>query len=708
MHELRRNNRRYMPALDGLRAIAVLAVIAYHLNLGWAQGGFLGVGIFFVLSGYLVTDLLLATKQQRGSIDLYTFWVHRMRRLAPALIAMLLLSVAWLTIFDPSRLARLRGDIWSTFIYGNNWYLIFHNISYFDSFGSPSPYLHLWSLAVEGQFYLVWPLLLFIVMKLAPRRGQLLLGISAAAAVSAFAMAWLYEPGTDPSRVYYGTDTRVFGLLIGAALAVVLPSRRLASQAVEKASLGLDAIGAIGLGAIVYMIWEVSEYDDFLYQGGFVLLSVLSAITIAVLAHPAGRCSRLLSWEPLIWIGKRSYGIYLWHYPVIILTNPDVNTSGFDWSRAILQITASVLLAALSWRYIEQPIQRGRLSDLWHRVRTQRGSWHRLSWMHWSVSACCVLLLTLFYVGMSSRTPVDAAQSALGQQESDNHLIITQDDLGAPSKGRQKEQNGSKQNKDDAQNNLKQPDGSSNQVREPDDSGSHKLHSAGSQQIAKGKQADTNQADSQQPKSNEPSNGIQTPNTKQKCSVTAIGDSVMLDAAPYLIKQLPGTVVDAQIGRQMSAAGNVLQDLKKTGKLGSCVIIALGTNGIFGEKQLNKLIGSLSGAEHIIFVNTRMPEKWESKVNGLLAETAAVNPKITLVDWYSASENQDDYFEPDGTHLVPKGAKAYAALLAEAVHSLSSTQAEPPAPNNNSGGDGTGQKPVPTPPNPKTTASSRA
>lgn len=683
MHELRRNNRRYIPALDGLRAIAVLAVIAYHLNLGWAQGGFLGVGIFFVLSGYLVTDLLLATRQQRGSIDLYTFWVHRMRRLAPALIAMLMLSVAWLTIFDPSRLIRLRGDIWSTFIYGNNWYLIFHNVSYFDSFGSPSPYLHLWSLAVEGQFYLVWPLLLFLGIKLAPRRGQLLIGIAAAATLSAFAMAWLYEPGTDPSRVYYGTDTRVFALLIGAALAVVLPSRRLASQSTGRSSFGLDAIGAIGLGAILYMIWKISEYDDFLYQGGFVLLSVLSALTIAVLAHPASRCSKLLSWEPLVWIGKRSYGIYLWHYPVIILTNPEVNTSGFDWSRAVLQITASVLLAALSWRYIEQPIQRGYLSYLWHKARTERDAWHRLSWKHWSVSACCVLLLTLFYVGMSSRYPVDAAQSTVGRQEPDNQLMITQDELGAASQAQQKEHHGSNMIKEPEQKDQKQPAGSSNHIKKPDGSGHSKPNPAESQQNAKDKQTDAKQADGRQPKrSNPPSNGIYPPNTKQKWSVTAVGDSVMLDVAPYLIKHLPGAVVDAQIGRQMSEAGNVLQELKKAGKLGRCVIIALGTNGIFGEKQLNKLIESLSGVEHIIFVNTRMPEKWESKINELLAKTAAANPKVTLVDWYSASEDQDDYFEPDATHLVPKGAKAYAALLAEAVQSLPRSKTESPAPTN--------------------------
>ncbi|WP_268625982.1 acyltransferase family protein [Paenibacillus alvei] len=673
MHELRRNNRRYMPALDGLRAIAVLVVIAYHLNLGWAQGGFLGVGIFFVLSGYLVTDLLLATRQQRGAIDLYTFWVHRVRRLVPAILVMLLFSVAWLTIFDPARLTKLRGDIWSTFVYGNNWYLIFHNVSYFDSFGSPSPYLHLWSLAVEGQFYLVWPVLLMIGLKLAPRRGQLLLGITAAAAASALAMAWLYEPGTDPSRVYYGTDTRVFALLIGAALAVVWPSRRLASNTDHKAGLSLDLIGALGLSAMLYMIVEVSEYDDFLYQGGFVLLSTVSALTIAALAHPASRLSKLLSWGPLVWIGKRSYGIYLWHYPVIILTNPEVNTSGFDGTRAMLQVTASVLLAALSWKYIEQPIQRGCLSYLWLKLRDPY-SWHRLSWKYWSISACCVLLLTLFYAGMSGRSLVDAAQVKSGESDASNQLVITKDNQGAASKAHQTEHTGSHAVKDTTPKKPKRSDAASDPIMKPGSSGSDDpLESSSTAKGGgqpKGKQT-------QQP--NQPSHTDRASDKKQNWSISAIGDSVMLDVAPYLSKQLPGTVVDAKIGRQMSEAGDIIQGLKQNGKLGRYVIIALGTNGIFGEKQLNKLIESLSDVEHIIFVNTRMPEKWESKVNELLAKTAAAHSNITLVDWYNATEDHDDYFEPDGTHLVPKGAKAYASLVADAVQSLSEVKKEQPA-----------------------------
>ncbi|EPY04686.1 acyltransferase [Paenibacillus alvei TS-15] len=680
MHELRRNNRRYMPALDGLRAIAVLAVIAYHLNLDWAQGGFLGVGIFFVLSGYLVTDLLLATKQQRGAIDLYTFWVHRVRRLVPAILVMLLFSVAWLTIFDPARLAKLRGDIWSTFVYGNNWYLIFHNVSYFDSFGSPSPYLHLWSLAVEGQFYLVWPVLLIIGLKLAPRRGQLLLGIAAAAAASALAMAWLYEPGTDPSRVYYGTDTRVFALLIGAALAVVWPSRRLASNTDHKAGLSLDLIGALGLSAMLYMIVEVSEYDDFLYQGGFVLLSIVSALTIAALAHPASRLSKLLSWGPLVWIGKRSYGIYLWHYPVIILTNPEVNTSGFDGTRAMLQVTASVLLAALSWRYIEQPIQRGCLSQLWRKLREQPNCWHRLSWKHWSVSACSILLLTLFCVGMSGRSLVGAAQAQSEEPAASKQLVI-KDNQGAASKARQTEYKpiGSHEVKDAAPKKPKRSDAASDPIKRPSTSGANTpLESSSTAKVGQLKDKQT-----QQP--NQSSHADRASDKKQNWSITAIGDSVMLDVAPYLSKQLPGTVVDAKIGRQMSEAGDIIQGLKQNDKLGRYVIIALGTNGIFGEKQLNKLIESLSNVEQIIFVNTRMPEKWEGKINALLAKTAAANSNITLVDWYNASEDHDDYFEPDGTHLVPKGAKAYAALLADAVQSLSGVKNEQSARQQGSG-----------------------
>src|SRR5215208_1176207 len=312
--------QRYMPGLDGLRALAVLAVIAYHLELGWAQGGLLGVGVFFTLSGYLITDLLLEQRDAVGHLRLGDFWIRRARRLLPALFLMLAVVVAWVTLLDPSRLPALRGDVVAAAVYLSNWWYIFYDVSYFSHFGPPPPLDHLWSLAVEEQFYLVWPFLLWLGLRYARGRYQLASLALAAAALSATVMVLLYQPGVDPTRVYEGTDTRAFGLLVGAALAMVWPSRRLRADLTLRRRLLLDGAGVVGLVVIALLIWQTNQYSPFLYRGGIVLLSVATVSVVAALAHPASWLGPALGWAPLRWLGVRSYGIYLWHFPIIVLT----------------------------------------------------------------------------------------------------------------------------------------------------------------------------------------------------------------------------------------------------------------------------------------------------------------------------------------------------------------------------------------------------
>lgn len=353
--------RRYMPGIDGLRALSVIAVIAYHLDLNWAPGGLIGVGIFFVLSGYLITDQIIQRWKQDRRFDLKDFWIRRARRLLPAMFVMLFVTAMWLLVFDRSRLAALQGDFISSTLYFNNWWLIFHDVSYFESFGPPSPIGHLWSLAIEEQFYFIWPLVIIVGLRLAPQRGKLIVMCLTGAFLSALAMALIYQPGVDPSRVYYGTDTRAFALLIGAALALAWPSQNLTDKISRRSRYILDFSGAIGLITLILMIWRTNEYGQFLYYGGLVLVSILSAIVIAVLAHPACRLAKIMGCKPLRWIGVRSYSIYIWHYPVIILTNPTVNTGGFDGFRVLFQLGVSLLLASLSWKYIEEPIRQGLL-----------------------------------------------------------------------------------------------------------------------------------------------------------------------------------------------------------------------------------------------------------------------------------------------------------------------------------------------------------
>jgi peptidoglycan/LPS O-acetylase OafA/YrhL len=609
------SHRRYMPGLDGLRALSVIAVVAYHLNLSWAPGGLLGVGIFFVLSGYLITDQIVTLWKRNRRLDLKDFWIRRARRLLPAMLVMLAFVALWLTLFDRPRLAALQGDFISTALYFNNWWLIFHNVSYFESFGPASPIGHLWSLAIEEQFYLVWPLVIIVGLHIAPQRGKLILLTLAGAVVSALAMALIYQPGIDPSRVYYGTDTRAFGLLIGAALAFALPSQNMTSAISRRSRNLLDLTGGIGLFIIILMIWRTNEYGSFLYYGGLVLMSILSAIVIAVLAHPASRLARIMGCKPLRWIGVRSYSIYIWHYPVIILTSPTVDTGGFDGFRVLLQLGASILLAALSWRFVEEPIRHGLLGRLWREINVRPRYQFRF------LSIVGVGLLLLLSISCNSNLDKKASVQSNGDianHDTNGHSVVT----------------------------VNPKDEEHSEVTE-----------------------ETEQAFviPQTPLNNEPPEKLETMEREAGKGVTAIGDSVILDAAPFLGKLLPGIVVDGKVGRQMSQAQEVVDKLKRNGKLGNRVIIELGTNGSFNTKQLRRLLTSLDDVQQIVLVNTRVPRKWQDTVNSALTKVALDFPKATIVDWYSASEGNNSYFYNDGVHLRREGAEVYASLVAEVV-----------------------------------------
>jgi peptidoglycan/LPS O-acetylase OafA/YrhL len=404
-----------MPGLDGLRAIAVLAVIAFHLGFGWAPGGLLGVGIFFTLSGYLITDILLSQLARRGHIRLGRFWLARARRLLPALFVMMIVVVAWVTIFGPAQPQQFRDAVVASALYVSNWQLIFGDVSYFARFAPPGPLNHLWSLAIEEQFYLVWPFLLLLGVKLvreAPLpsgvRPRLAVATLLLALASAILMGVLYHPSLDPSRVYYGTDTRAFELLFGAALAMVWPSRKLS----RKVSLGarnlLDGLGVVGLLVIALMIWRTGQYSSFLYRGGFVLLSIATVLVVAALAHPACRLGAVVGWKPLRWVGVRSYGIYLWHFPIIVLTTPGGIANGAEPLRELLQVVAIFAVATLSWRYIEEPVRHGAIGRIWRRGRA--GGWRpeNVSREGWAVAGVSFVVLVAAAAGMAGVNSVAA------------------------------------------------------------------------------------------------------------------------------------------------------------------------------------------------------------------------------------------------------------------------------------------------------------
>ncbi len=358
-----RPKTRYIPALDGLRAFAVLAVIAYHMNMPWAPGGLLGVTMFFVLSGYLITGLLLAEFEYSGTIDLKDFWLRRIRRIVPAVLFTIFGVTVLCVIFNHALLTKLRPDIVPTALFFNNWWQIISNVSYFQALGAPSPITHCWSLSIEEQFYIIWPPLLLIALRFGMRKGTMRKLTCVLIAVSAVLMMLLFDPTGDPSRVYYGTDTRAFSLLIGAFLAMVWPSAKLTDVSGQDLSrqerLIFDGVGIVALVGLILMVALTNGYSPFIYYGGLLICSILTAIAMAVMVHPVSLLGKIFSWQPLTWIGKLSYSIYLWHYPLLLLTTPGNLQSGVLWWGRLLQLALIIVVSWLSYTFVENPIRHG-------------------------------------------------------------------------------------------------------------------------------------------------------------------------------------------------------------------------------------------------------------------------------------------------------------------------------------------------------------
>ncbi|WP_002150955.1 acyltransferase family protein [Bacillus cereus] len=600
-----KKNSRYMVGLDSLRGLAILGVILYHINFNWMPGGFLGVTVFFVLSGYLITDILAMEWKRNKRIDLKKFWLSRARRLLPGMIVMLVITLAWITIFHSSLLEKMCGDSLAALFYVSNWWYIYHKLSYFDNFNQLSPLNHFWSLAVEEQFYVVWPFIISLGFYYIKKQSRMILLICLGAAASALAMAILYEPGADPSRIYYGTDTRAFSLLIGAALALLWPSNRLANKIIPKARLILDVVGGTALIIILVMFWKTNQYDPFLYKGGMVLLSIATALLVANLAHPASRIAQFLRFKPLRWIGVRSYGIYLWHYPILTLTTPKGNAGDFSPIRAILQFLLILMIAQISWKYIEKPIRQGALRNI---------QFKNLRLQNVALGVKLALICAVFFSSIAVFGLSNASKAKENPQLDKVEAEQTQP--------------------------AKHP-------------------------VAVW---DNPAQEAEAPQNQEESKEVNSEQTKNTLTVTAIGDSVMVDITPYLKNAFPDIRIDAQIGRQLSKAIPVVEQLKNDGNLGNHVIIGLGTNGAFTTEQLVSLINLIGNERKIIFINTRVPRPWESIVNERLKEITSKYPNITLVDWHAASAGKKDYFAPDGVHLTKVGAEAYAALVVKAVN----------------------------------------
>ncbi|CAN5203044.1 hypothetical protein BH24ACT17_BH24ACT17_08490 [soil metagenome] len=669
------SSQRYMPGLDGLRAIAVLAVIAYHLDPGLAPGGLLGVSVFFTLSGYLITDLLLGQREALGRLRLGDFWLRRARRLLPALFLMLAVVVAWVTLLDRSLLPGLRGDVLAAVAYVSNWWNIVRDASYFARFGPPPPLDHLWSLAMEEQFYLIWPFLLWLGLRYVPGRFTLAGLTLAGAALSAAAMAWIYEPGVDPTRVYEGTDTRAFALLVGAALAMVWPSRKLRADLITvRGRLLLDTAGVVGLVVIGLLIWRTSEYSPLLYKGGILLLTVGTVLAVTALVHPASWLGVAVGWVPLRWLGVRSYGIYLWHYPIIVLTAPSMQQKA-SLGLEVIQVVATIAVAALSWRFFEEPIRRGAMDRIWARTRFKVRWWRaaapasylpRRPLLTGVVSVVAVAVLALDCAGLSGMVSPSAQSSGLAARSEKGPLdvgISTHNTAAAPTTTLAPEKTSQK--------------ATSLEATSPNNQGRGR-------------------------KSSEPESREAASSTMSSCnSVAYIGDST--SEGMVLPSYLPNP--DHRLGAQYARVGatsqyfeisgarsivetlsanqasgyTIARDLKANGFRG-CWVIALGSND-----TANVYVGSIVGLEarirRMMRVMGGQPVLWITVKslldtgpysqanmqdwNRTVVDACAKYSTLRVFNWASLVE--DSWYILDGTHYTSEGYRHRARLSADGL-----------------------------------------
>ena len=362
-------SNRYIHSVDGLRAVAVIAVLLYHLGIGWIPGGFLGVDLFFVISGYVITGLILDSIERSGGLDLRAFYISRIRRLVPALIGMVFFTTLFIGVYAPETVRRFLADLPYVFTGTMNWALVNRQQDYFESVGRPPLLQHTWSLAVEAQFYLIWPLVLLFVLRFFGKRN--ISFVALAIAIASGVALFIYSIQIDikesaVSHVYFGTDTHSIGLFLGSALAVSWKPQNLTKEITKRAQDFVDLIGVFGFLGLLSTFLFINESDPTLYRIAFPLSAIFGCATLISVVHPASRFAPILSTKPMIWIGERSYGIYLWHWIVFQLTRPTLDLVGDDWALYSLRVLIVFALADISLRYVEVPIRRGYF-ELWFR-----------------------------------------------------------------------------------------------------------------------------------------------------------------------------------------------------------------------------------------------------------------------------------------------------------------------------------------------------
>lgn len=609
--------RRYITGLDGIRAIAVIMVLAYHLKLALFKSGFLGVTVFFILSGYLITGILISEVEEEGTIDLKNFWLRRIRRLVPAVMSMAVVIIFVSAVVNKIIFTKGCKDFLASVLGFNNWWQIFNKVSYFEAAGVPSPFTHCWSLAIETQFYLIYPLILLGIYKLVKSRGEgrakrglLFAGVTLLLAlISVILMIVLFDPQQDASRVYYGTDTRAFSLLFGALLAILWEYRMVPRRL--SASVNM-VLGSVSFAVLLVMTIAINGSSNFWYRGGQFVGTILTVLVIYTVSGRKTWLSRFLSNPVLKWIGDRSYSIYLWHYPIILLISKGIKAS---WWITLIEIVLSVVLAELSYRFIETPIRHGIIGEylniLRSRPKSRQEKKRQVQVARRSLKVMAgTFVLTVSLILCMIFVPKKNALDTLQKRESK-----------AKETGKMTEEQLAKQkaNGSESDDTICTADLTDDEILE----------------------------------------GL---------NLLLIGDSIAVDVTDDFYEMFPNSVSDTKIGRITSLGKQVLDSYIDEKKWeGEGVIFAsLSNSPINGELEA---IREKIGKDMPLFLTTvRIPhDTFEEESNSKIKKFVEENDHTYLIDWYAASEGHDEYFDADDTHLLSAGAKAYAKCIKEAV-----------------------------------------
>lgn len=600
------NRRKYITGIDGLRSIAVIGVILYHLTPRLMPGGFLGVTLFFVISGFLMTDILLDEWQRRKKIGLKSFYFKRARRIYPSLLVMFVLTGSAFLFLSKDLLTNFKEIVTSSLLNVNNFWQILNGSSYFDRFGNESAFTHLWSLSIEGQFYLLWPIIVAFLLYKQETYQRLSKFILFSTALSSFLMIAFYHPDTL-NRLYYGTDTRIFSVLMGAYLAVYLRDHQEKVNSISDFWKMVMFIASL-LGIIASFVL-LKDGSAIVYQGGMILFSLVSTILLGtvIIYDKANNC---LTHSIFKWIGTRSYEIYLWQFPVMITYERMVKWDGSNsFMHLFIQFAIILGLSELTYRLVNY---------LRFNV-TYTKEWFLEMIQNWRGKIVTIVLLLVFssftyslVVAPSGRT---SASVALEKKLNDNQKAITSEKK-EPKKEVKKKEN-----------------------EEP---------------VEKPKQVLIELSEKEK-------------EYLKNIEFSAIGDSLLLSAAPEVKDIFPSAKIDAEVGRQLMDSEPVFKKADKDKKLGEVVLVVLGTNGSFSSKDISDIMQYMTDKQ-VFFVNTMVQRPWQKSVNDELEKTAKQYENAHLIDWKNYSDGNEEWFDVDDVHLTPDGALNFSSLIGKTIY----------------------------------------